>query len=92
MNVCLRSRRKWPESDPPWRKGEKLRQEVEPGAGAGGPEVVGVGAKGSKCSTSFSGAATAAEGTVLEGEKIHDVPTREFRVSKRVSASSPRSL
>ena len=50
--------------------------------------MVGVGAKGSKCSTSFSGAATAAEGTVLEGSEVADAAWREFRVSKRVSASS----
>ena len=31
-------------------------------------------------------AATAAEGTVLEGPKVSNMPTRKFRVSKRVSA------
>jgi len=34
----------------------------------------------------ISEAATAAEGTVLEGPKVSNMPTRKFRVSKRVSA------
>ena len=34
----------------------------------------------------ISEAATAAEGTVLEGSEVLHMPPREFRVSKRVSA------